>query len=186
MKQPEIGELFVGAYLKIRKKCPMIQYNVMDDVEGGQGEIDVVGVNHETNELYVCEVVTHLDGALYSGKHDNKVYDATVEKLGNKFEHDRAFVNRAFPGFDSPVFMLWSPYVAIGKKTAALGKLAEHWPGSGRLDLKINAAYSAAMEELIVKAASETKQRGELFYRVLQLLTHLRGTDSRRLALRLQ
>ena len=43
--QPEIGELFVGAYLRIIKQCPIVQYNVHDPRVGGQGEIDVLGLD---------------------------------------------------------------------------------------------------------------------------------------------
>lgn len=66
MKQPEIGELFVGAYLRIIEKCPLIQYNVFDDTSSSQGEIDVLGLDFAQKRLFVCEVITHLDGAQYS------------------------------------------------------------------------------------------------------------------------
>lgn len=186
MKQPEIGELFVGAYLRIIQKCPLIQYNVMDDATGGQGEIDVLGINYETRRLYVCEVLTHLDGAQYVGRRDGKAYNATVDVLDKKFIHDRGFVQRAFAEFNEPVFMVWSPYVPIGQTTDDLNNMAAQWPGPGRLDLRINDRYAEAMNELAHEAAKETKQRGELFYRVLQLLTHLRGAGNKRLRLTLE
>jgi len=65
VSSPEIGELFVGAYLRVIKQCPIVQYNVHDPRVGGQGEIDVLGIDHVNKTLYACEVATHLDGAHY-------------------------------------------------------------------------------------------------------------------------
>lgn len=81
--------------------------------------------------------------------------------------------------------MLWSPNVAKGRKTVELEAIAKGWTGPGCLDLRINGAYSDAMTALIGESSNETKQRGELFYRTLQLPTHLRDHDNKRLRLTL-
>lgn len=53
-----IGEEIVAAYLQYVKHCEFIQQNLFTpDV---QGEIDVVGINLEPKEIYVCEVAIHL------------------------------------------------------------------------------------------------------------------------------
>ena len=178
---PEAGELFVGAYLRIVRDCPIVQYNARDHRQGSQSEVDVLGLDYAAKQLYVCEVVTHLAGALYSGK----TSDETVSRIEKKFRRHRAWVARSFAEFPSPTFMLWSPYVAVGAKTTAFEEMSKAWPGPGRFECWINAAYADAMKELIRLAAGEEKQRGEEFYRVLQLLTHLRGVGNRRLDLRL-
>ena len=184
--QAETGELFVGAYLRIVERCAIVQYNVHDPDSSSQGETDVLGLDNATKRLFVCEVITHLDGAQYSRRGSGgKIVDKTVEILRAKFDHDRSFVAKAFPEFTHPVFMLWSPYFAIGGKTESLQEMAENWPGSGTLDLRVNERYSAAAQELADFAAVTTKQSGESFFRTLQLLTHLRGPRNKRLRLRL-
>ena len=63
---PELGELFVGAYLRIIKGCHIIQYNARDEAQGAQGELDVLGLDYDRKRLFACEVITHLSGAQYS------------------------------------------------------------------------------------------------------------------------
>ena len=186
MSQTEIGELFVGAYLRIIKQCPIVQYNVHDSRVGGQGEIDVIGIDHVYKKLYVCEVATHLDGAHYPKTINGKNFDGTLRVFEAKLKHAREFATAGFTDFAEPLFVLWCPYVATGAKTEALTAMAENWPGPGRLELRINASYTAAMRELIDRAATETKQRGEEFYRTLQLLTHLRTPANRRAAVKIE
>lgn len=66
-----MGELIVGAYLKQIEGCDFIEYNVRSRGGGLKGldELDVIGLNFVTNTAYLCEVTTHLLGALYV---DNK------------------------------------------------------------------------------------------------------------------
>ena len=184
--QPEIGEAFVGAYLRIVKKCPIVQYNIHDPHVGGQGEIDVLGLDYETKALYACEVATHLGGTLYSKTVAGRKVDYTIKTIDAKLSHDRTFIARAFPEFGSPVFMLWSPYIPKGHKTQAIEAMTSSWPGPGRFLAMINGAYADAMRKLIELASRETKQRGEIFYRTLQILTHIRGADGHRVRLRLE
>ncbi len=183
----EIGESFVGAYLRIVRDCPVIQYNAIDTVnKGKQGEVDVLGVDYQKKRLYICEVITHLGGALYAKRVDGKVKDETVDRLKKKFLRNRAFAHGAFPDFQEPTYMVWSPYFATGAKTRELQKMVEEWDGSGTLELMVNEKYSAAMNELITEAGKHERQLGETFFRMLQLLTHLRGPGSKRMKLRLE
>jgi len=183
MAQAETGELFVGAYLRIIRRCPIVQYNMRDEARGAQSEVDVLGLDYAGKALYVCEVITHIGGALYSGPNSK---DETVKRVSEKFNRHRSWVSAAFPEFPGPVFMLWSPYVPVGAKTAAFEDMAATWPGPGSLELRINGNYAEAMRELVASAGREEKQRGEEFYRMLQLLTHLRDSGNRRLTLRFQ
>jgi hypothetical protein len=50
----------------------------------------------------------------------------------------------------------------------------------------INGEYSRAIGELAEEAASHPRQTGEVFFRTLQLVTHLRGPGNKRLKLRLE
>ena len=64
-EQPESGELLVGSYLRLVEGCELVTYNQRSHEEGEQMEIDVIGVdNAEAGEqiVYICEVVTHIDG----------------------------------------------------------------------------------------------------------------------------
>ena len=60
----EIGESFVGAYLRFMLDSPVVQYNVSSM---RQGEIDVLGINYSKKAIFACAVITHLGGAMYSG-----------------------------------------------------------------------------------------------------------------------
>ena len=182
----ETGELLVGAYLRIVKECPIVQYNVYDPRSSSQGEIDVLGLDYATGRLYVCEVATHLDGLHYVKQVEGKSVDYSVEKITEKLRHAREFVQPMLPQFPEPAFMVWSPYVPVGKSTKGLEKLVSEWTGPGTLGLRINDRFATAVQELADLASTTTKQRGEPFFRTLQLLTHLRGPGNRRLGLRLE
>jgi Holliday junction resolvase-like predicted endonuclease len=78
-----IGEEIVAAYLQYIKHCEFIQQNLYTpDI---QGEIDVVGINLEAKEIYVCEVAIHLTTGLTYVK-DRKTNN--VGKLTEKFSKD--------------------------------------------------------------------------------------------------
>ena len=77
------GEHIVGQYLQLIKKCDFVQYNLQTKTV--QGEIDVVGINSEKREVYVCEVATHLETGLQYTK-DNRPNN--VQKLISKFKKD--------------------------------------------------------------------------------------------------
>ena len=61
----DIGEFIVGAHLQLIEECDFIDYNVRPPGGGlkGLGELDVVGLNFNSNTAYLCEAgsVSNLD-----------------------------------------------------------------------------------------------------------------------------
>lgn len=68
--------------------------------------------------------------------------------------------------------MLWSPYVPKGILTEGLEKIQKELKID--IELVINEVYTKKINELRNKAKEDTKDRGEPFYRALQILEHLR------------
>lgn len=190
-KQPESGELLVGAYLRLIEECELVMYNQRTQVEGDQSEIDVIGVDN-TDEgeqvVYTCEVVTHLNGLHYSGTPDtdkwaeygNSDYQHSLERLWRKFNSDRNYVTELFDSADSYVFQLWSPVVpGNSDEKYLLGGLnaleADFEEETGmELELVINERYTEKIEKLRERASKTEKDYGELGFRILQILEHLR------------
>lgn len=189
--QPESGELLVGAYLRLIEKCELVMYNQRPQKEGDQSEIDVIGVdNTEDGEqvIYTCEVVTHLNGLHYVGTPDTnrwaeygaKDYQHSLERLWRKFNSDRNYVTELFDSADSYVFQLWSPVVpGNSDEEYLLGGLnaleADFEEETGmELELVINERYTEKIEKLRERASETEKDYGELGFRILQILEHLR------------
>jgi hypothetical protein len=159
----DIGEYIVGAYLKIIVGCDVIDYNVRVPGGGLEGlnELDVIGLNFKEQIAYICEVTTHLRGTLYQ---DNL---RTVERIRKKHERQRSYAEKYLTLFPTRHYMFWSPYVPEGYITNELGKITG-------LDLIINKIYTARIEELRNQARHSTHDTGNLFFRILQILEHLR------------
>jgi hypothetical protein len=166
----EMGEYLVGAYLRLIIGCEIVTYNQRLSRERGQfGEADVLGIDVDGTTIYVCEVVTHLGGLLYSGGNEK-----SLRKLSEKFERIAAYSVEGFPTHKH-VLMLWSPYVPKGILTTGLAGLRERLREQGHpLELRINEEYTAAVDELRNLARRDTKDHGEPFFRALQILEHLR------------
>lgn len=190
-KQPAAGELLVGSYLRLLEGCELVTYNQRSQEDGDQLEIDVIGVdNTETGEqvVYTCEVVTHIDGLHYSGtptgdrwaEYGNKDYQHSLERLWQKFTADREYVIELFDSADSYVFQLWSPVVRGNRDEqyllGGLYDLADAFEAEtgAELELVINDRYTDRIEALQEKAATTEKDYGELGFRILQILGHLR------------
>ena len=189
-EQPESGELLVGSYLRLIEKCELVMYNQRSHEEGNQLEIDVIGVdNTEEGEqvVYTCEVVTHIDGLLYPGtpntdrwtEYGNDGYQHTLERLWQKFNADREYVIDLFDA-DSYVFQFWSPVVRGNRDEkyllTGLYDMADEFEEEtgAELELVINEEYTERMEALREKAGETEKDYGELGFRILQILEHLR------------
>ena len=159
----EMGEYVVGAYLKIILGCDFVDYNVRVPEEGlkGLNEIDVIGLDFKNKTAYLCEVVTHLRGALYK---DNKT---TVKVIKKKYENLKDYAKKYLKNFSKHHFMLWSPVVPKGYITQKLERIKG-------LELIINEKYTKCIEELREKAQKTTRDTGNPFFRVLQILEHLR------------
>ena len=76
----DVGELLVGAYLKIIKNCDVVDYNIRSPEAGlpGLAELDVVGLRFSESAAYLCEVSTHLGGLEYGEGYDDSI--ATINK----------------------------------------------------------------------------------------------------------
>jgi len=68
------GELLVGAYHKRMNDCEIVSYNNRSKEDGNQMEADIIAIDNDSDtgrqSVYVCEVVTHMSGKLYSGTPD--------------------------------------------------------------------------------------------------------------------
>jgi len=189
-EQPESGELLVGSYLRLIEKCELVTYNQRSHEEGNQLEIDVIGVdNTEDGEqvVYTCEVVTHIDGLLYPGTPDTDRwaeyggdgYQHTLERLWRKFNADREYVTDLFDA-DSFVYQFWSPVVRGNRDEkyllTGLYDMADEFEDEtgAELELVINEEYTERIEALRERAGQTEKDYGELGFRILQILEHLR------------
>jgi hypothetical protein len=190
-EQPESGELLVGSYLRLVEECELVTYNQRSQEQGNQLEIDVIGVDNTDDGdqvVYTCEVVTHIDGLHYSGtpntdrweEYGNDDYQHTLERLWRKFNTDRKYVMELFDSADSYVFQFWSPVVRGNRDEkyllTGLYDLADEFEEEtdAELELVINEEYSERIEALRRRAGQTEKDYGELGFRILQILEHLR------------
>jgi hypothetical protein len=115
----DIGEFIAGAYLQLEEKCEVVDYNVRPPGGGldGLGELDVVGLNFDTNTIFFCEVTTHIRGLLYKNNQE------TIARIKRKYERQRIYAKRYKDNFENHRFMFWSPYVPRGILTKGLSKM---------------------------------------------------------------
>lgn len=167
--QPKAGEMLVGAYLKLVEECEIVAYGQHSPIAGDQIELDVVGLQPDSErEIVACEVATHIRGLGYGTAQENR--DRVAKKLRNADD----YVERAFPDAASVRFQFWSPVVQ--PKSARKLREADAAFGAERdrdLELVINGDYTARVDELRASAASTYEQCGELGFRFLQILQHL-------------
>lgn len=107
------GEHLVGQYLQEIKECDFVQYNLQTKFT--QGEIDVVAINSNKKEIFICEVATHLETGLQynkNGKTDN------VNRFVTKFTKNIKYSKKNFKDYKCH-FMLWSPVIKVPKKENA-------------------------------------------------------------------
>ena len=160
----EMGEYVVGAYLKQCLECDFVDYNVRPPVGGLEGltELDVIGLRFADRTAFLCEVATHLDGLHYGNA------AKTLNRVKKKFDRARQYTEKHLGAFRRMRYMFWSPVVPRGVLTDELAKLKD-------VELMINGAYKACVEELRTQAKSTTRDLGNPFLRVLQILEHLRS-----------
>ena len=163
MIKTDIGEYIVGAYLKIIKECDFVDYNVKPPGGGLEGlnELDVLGLDFKNKTDYLCEVTTHIRGVLYKDNIN------TVKKINIKYDRQKEYANKYLLGFPKRYFMFWSPVVPKGYITEELEKI-------DGLELVINKKYAQCIDELRLKAKELTNDLGNPFFRMLQILEHLR------------
>ena len=164
----DIGESLVGSYLRYVVGCEVVVYNT--HTPGAQGEIDVIGLRYgDPRAVWLCEVITHLQGTQYGGG-----YDGTVKKISEKIARARAFAEKAFPG-DTHHYEIWTPIAPSGIVTK-FDQLAATYQ-SAKLDVSFvaNHDYTERVQRLLDHAKTGTKATSEPAYRMLKILTHLRG-----------
>lgn len=170
-----IGEEIVAAYLLYVKQCEFTQQNLYTpDV---QGEIDVVGINLKTKEIYVCEVAIHLTTGLQYVK-DNKTNN--VNKLTEKFSKDVKYAKKYFPDYVQH-FMLWSPIVKSAGEKAKDNQMKDvtqiqkniHDKYSVDIELIINDKFASCLREMKEFAKKETKELKSTVLRFMQIEAYL-------------
>jgi hypothetical protein len=169
----EIGESIVGAYMRYIRNCEVVVYNTF--LRDRQGEIDVVALRTgPPREVWICEVTTHIGGMLYPAEGGA---DGTIGKLRAKLLRAQEFASVAFP-HDLLHFEIWSPRVAVGKLTDAFDELqAEVRAEAIDLEFVINDDYTERLRALTKHARGNMSATAEPAYRMLQVLTHLRGAN---------
>ena len=159
----DIGEYIVGAYLQLKLDCDVVDYNVRPPGGGLEGldEIDVIGLNLKKHIAYLCEVTTHIRGVLYKNN------QTTIDCITRKHKRQKRYSRQRFLRGFRCEYMFWSPVVPVGFITENLSRLRD-------LQLVINGEYKRRIKELEAKAAETTHDVGNPFFRVLQILKHLR------------
>lgn len=170
----EIGESLVGSYMRYVRGCEVVVYNTF--LQGQQGELDVIAVKTEPRAIWLCEVTTHITGGgmLIVGPGGE---NSTVARMRKKLARAREFAEITFPG-DEPLFEVWSPRVPVGKTTDAFEAMSQEFEAAGKsLKFVINEDYTARVRDLVEHAAANTSATSEPAYRMLQIMTHLRGAS---------
>ena len=155
----DVGEYIVGAYLKIILKCDFVDYNVRPPGGGMKGlqELDVLGLDFKNKTAYLCEVSTHIRGLRFT----------TIKRIINKHKAQKKYAANYLKAFPIVHFMFWSPVVPVGKITKELNKIKG-------LELCINEVYKDCMTYLTTEAAFTTHDAGNPFFRMLQIVKHMR------------
>ena len=159
----DVGEYIVGAYLKLKLHCDFVDYNVRPPGGGLEGlaELDVVGLDFKSNIAYLCEVTTHIRGTLYK---DN---ETTVKRIKQKHKRQKEYASKYLTNFNEVRYMFWSPVVPVGYITTHLAEIDS-------LELVINGTYKERIGELRELAKHTTHSTQNPFFRILQILEHLR------------
>jgi hypothetical protein len=171
MSTGDIGESLVGAYMRHVEKCSIVIYNSFFAEQ--QGEVDVVGVKPgepgEPRTVYLCEVTTHIDG----------LNPPLIARVPGKLNRLREFADETFPG-EHHVYQWWSPNVPPGVRLNAFERIQKERAEEGQiLELVFNAEYTARITALVEAAKTNSSTTNEPAFRMLQVLTRLRGVKPR-------
>ncbi|MGV3709054.1 MAG: hypothetical protein ACO1Q7_09440 [Gemmatimonas sp.] len=161
----DMGELLVGAYLKVIEKCDVVAYNQRPPGGGmaGLGELDVIGLRFRDHTAILCEVTTHIGGLTYGKSHTD-----TIRRIANKHLRQRSYAEAQLREFPNRVYQFWSPRVPTGALTLGLAEI------DPELELIINAQYTQRIEELRVAARDRQNDEGNSAFRLLQILEALK------------
>jgi hypothetical protein len=165
----DVGESLVAAYMRQVRGAHTVALNTY--LPWGQGELDIVAVaipegDGSPPRVWLAEVAVHLDGLDYGG------YPKTVAKVTQKAATATRYAKEVYPEADYSV-ELWSPVVPRGLVTALAGCGA---------DLVVNDDFTARVGELLELARKGTRRTTDPAFRLLQILTHLRGAKHLHLA----
>jgi len=171
-----IGEEIVSVYLQYIKHCEFVQKNLY--TPGIQGEIDVVGINLKTKELYICEVAIHLTTGLRYVK--NKQPN-NVKKLVEKFSKDIEYANTYFQDYKKH-FMLWSPIVKNQSQKSKHNQMEDVKQIETKLkekygieiELFINERFLSCLRESRDYVRKETKELKSPVLRLMQVEEYLK------------
>jgi hypothetical protein len=99
-----------------------------------------------------------------------------ARRLADKVRRAQVFAARVFEGHAHKV-EIWSPRVAAGQITTWMDEFARGQAEQGlAVAFVVNEDYADAVQELVEVARLSTSMTSEPAFRMLQLLTHLRGT----------
>jgi hypothetical protein len=164
MSTMDLGESLVGAYMRHIERCSIVLYNSF--FAGQQGEVDVIAVRPgQPRVVYMCEVTTHICG----------MASKTALNVPSKLKRLLDFAEQTFPD-EQYRFQWWSPYVSEGATTKAFAQLTAVWAKQGRsLEFIVNDEYTRRVSQLVEHASKNSSTTNEPAYRMLQILTRLRG-----------
>jgi hypothetical protein len=165
----DIGENLVGSYLRYVGQCDFVLFNSFLPLI--QGEIDVIGLRlTQPRQVWFCEVTTHILGMQYGPKKES-----TVQKLRDKLDRAGDFAQAMFPN-DAHRYEIWSPVVSKGWLTDAMAVMEQEF-NDASLDVHfvINEEYAKRIQALIDVARKDTRATSEPAYRLLQVLTRVKG-----------
>ena len=152
------------------KNCDFTQYDarLAESHLTGLNEVDVIGLELKIKFAYLCEVTTHVRGALYG------TYQESIDKIRMKFERDKISPIRYSKTFLPATTCFWSLVVPEGKLTVLLHEL------EGKdVELVINEKYAERIEELKKVAREKKNNTGNAAFRLLQILEHVRTPKPR-------
>lgn len=159
----DIGEFMVGAHLQLIEGCDIVDYNVRTPGGGlaGLNELDVIGLNFSTKTAFLCEVTTHIRGLLYKNNQES------VRRIKKKHENQIAYSKKYLKDFKHHRYMFWSPVVPVGYLTSHLSEIET-------LESVINGKYKHCIDELRKLAKETTHDARNPFFRMLQIMEHMR------------
>ena len=170
-----VGEQLVSSYLRYIRGCNFIQTNLYT-IES-QGEIDVVGLNMEEQQVYICEVAIHLTTGLQYVKNNRP---NNVQKLTDKFSRDIEYAQKYFDEYNQH-FMLWSPIVkdTRGKpennQMLHLKEIKTNIKERYGIDIEciVNEKFQECLVELRTYARAQTKELQCPLMRLMQIEEYL-------------
>ena len=128
----------------------------------GLDEFDVVGLNFEDSQAFLCEVSTHIRGLSYKTK------DAAIQRVREKFKKQKSYAKEWLGFFEkSSHFMFWAPSVKNPDVVKRLRRI------SG-LEIVVNEDYTDCVETLRREAKRQSHDVGNPAFRLLQILEHMK------------